>query len=214
MRIIHQSAGVWSQHLDASLLKEFIPHDFGRFVLERYYRELLNFLSRCVRDRDAAADLTQESYARVLAAQQAGQSVRDPRALLYRTARNLVIDQHRRADVRAETDEPASGDQEAEFDGLAGPRSLEPDIILASRQGLAAVLATIDRLPPRCREALILYKFDGLSYAEIATQMGISTRTVEMQLQIAMQACWHCLDELNGTVRAASARRGRARSDP
>ena len=57
-------------------------------MLERYYRELLNFLSRAVRDRDAAADLAQESYARVLAAQQAGQAVQDPRALLYRTARD------------------------------------------------------------------------------------------------------------------------------
>jgi len=71
-------------------------------VFERYYRELLNFLSRSVHDRDTAADLAQESYARVLAAQQTGQAVQHPRALLYRTARNLVIDQHRRSSIRAE----------------------------------------------------------------------------------------------------------------
>ncbi|MFT3803656.1 MAG: sigma factor [Burkholderiaceae bacterium] len=41
-------------------------------MLERYYRELLGFLSRVVKDRDTAADLTQESYARVLAARQGG----------------------------------------------------------------------------------------------------------------------------------------------
>ncbi len=183
-------------------------------MLERYYRELLGFLSRAVKDRDTAADLAQESYARVLAAQQAGRPVRDPRALLYRTARNLVIDQHRRADVRAEAGEAAApGDEEAGLDGLAGPRSNEPDAILASREGLAAVVATIDSLPPRCREAFILYKFDGLSYAEIAERMGISPRTVEMQLRIAMQACWRCMDELDGTAGPAPARGRRKRAD-
>ncbi|UJB64568.1 sigma-70 family RNA polymerase sigma factor [Acidovorax sp. YS12] len=181
-------------------------------MFERYYRELLNFLSRAVRDRDTAADLAQESYVRVLAAQQAGQPVQDPRALLYRTARNLVIDQHRRASVRAGTDATAPpGGEVCEPDHLHGPRALEPDTILASREGLAAVIATIDQLPPRCREAFILYKFDGLSYAEIAARMGISTRTVEMQLQIAMAACWCCQDALDGTQPPAPARGRRKR---
>lgn len=184
-------------------------------MLERYYRELLSFLSRVVGDRDTAADLAQESYARVLAAQQAGRPAQDPRALLYRTARNLVIDQHRRAKVRAATGEAASPDgEDPGLDGLAGPRSREPDVIVASREGLAAVVATIDELPPRCREAFILYKFDGLSYAEIAERMGISPRTVEMQLKIAMHACWRCLDELDGAVHTAPARRRRKHTDP
>lgn len=181
-------------------------------MFERYYRELLGFLSRAVRDRDMAADLTQESYARVLAAQQAGQVIRDARALLFRTARNLVIDQHRRAEVRGQTVSPISGDDEDGLDQLLGPRSFEPDTILASREGLAAIVAVIERLPPRCREAFILYKFDGLSYAEVAERMGISQRTVEMQLQIAMEACWRCQDRLDGTVRTAAARRGTKRS--
>ncbi|WP_327012015.1 RNA polymerase sigma factor [Comamonas piscis] len=171
----------------------------GRLVFERYYRELLNFLSRSVHDRDTAADLAQESYARVLAAQQTGQAVQDPRALLYRTARNLVIDQHRRSSIRAELETaPVSVDEASGLEHLAGPRSLEPENILASRESLAALVATIDQLPPRCREAFMLYKFDGLSYAQIAAQMGISTRTVEMQLQIAMEACWRCQDRLDG----------------
>lgn len=164
-------------------------------VFERYYRELLNFLARAVRDRDVAADLTQESFTRVLAAQRAGQTIRDPRALLYRTARNLVIDQHRQAEVRGA---PAwsAGPEENDGDAIdvPGPRTMQPDVVLSSRQDLAAIVATIEQLPPRCREAFVLFKFDGMSYAEIARHMGISVRTVEMQLQIAMRACWETLD--------------------
>lgn len=78
----------------------FPQSDVGLALLERYHRELLNFLTRQVNDRDAAADLAQESYVRVLSAQSSGLAVLDVRALLYRIARNLVIDQHRRAEVR------------------------------------------------------------------------------------------------------------------
>ncbi|WP_422388063.1 sigma factor [Delftia tsuruhatensis] len=69
-------------------------------VVVRYYRELLRFLQRAVKDRDTAEDLAQESYARLLAVQRSGEGIAEPRALLYRTARNLVIDQYRRSEVR------------------------------------------------------------------------------------------------------------------
>lgn len=186
-------------------------------MVARYYRELLNFLSRSVKDRDTAADLAQESFARIYAAEQAGQAIRDPRALLYRTARNLVTDHHRRGAVRAEAGELADDGHLGDGDAWAAPSAFEPDVALSSGQGLAAMVATIDALPPRCREAFMLYKFDGLSYAEVAERMGISVRTVEMQLQIAMKACWKCLDEINGTASlppspadATRSKRGRA----
>ena len=67
-----------------------------------YYRELLNFCAKHLKDRDAAADLVQEVYTRFLATQRAGEPITAPRALLYRTARNLLTDQHRRAGVRAQ----------------------------------------------------------------------------------------------------------------
>ncbi|MGJ7531536.1 MULTISPECIES: sigma-70 family RNA polymerase sigma factor [unclassified Variovorax] len=167
-------------------------------MFERYYRELLSFLSRKVSDRATAADLAQESYARVYEAQRTGSVVRDPRALLYRTARNLVTDHHRRTSVRAGGDTAAPDEEPVELDDCIGPETFEPDTILSSGQGLAAMVETIDRLPPRCREAFVLYKFDGLSYAEVAERMGISVRTVEMQLRIAMEACWACLERTSG----------------
>lgn len=168
-------------------------------MFERYYRELLSFLSGKVSDRATAADMTQESFVRVYAAQQAGSTIRNPRALLYATARNLVTDHFRRAGVRSE--EVSADEVQIEADDCTGPRAFEPETVLASKQGLEAMIETIDSLAPRCREAFILYKFDGLSYAEVARQMGISVRTVEMQLHIAMEACWRCLDLVEGAAR-------------
>lgn len=179
-------------------------HGCDRSVLERYYQELLNFCSRTARNRDAAADVVQESYARVLAVQHSGQPVPEPRALLYRTARNLQIDQHRRSEVRGEALQPDEEALSAELDSLAAPRACEPDTAAESAQAVSALLGTIDALPLRCREAFILHKFDGLPHAEVAERMGISRKMVEQHIKLAMEACRRCTGDLGFRATGAS----------
>jgi RNA polymerase sigma-70 factor (ECF subfamily) len=165
-----------------------------------------------VSDRATAADLAQESYARVYASQQAGPVVRDPRALLYKTARNLVIDQGRRGDVRARFAEVEDDMASDEPDNTLGPTAFEPDAALQSQQMVNAILATIDGLPPRCRQAFILHKFDGLSHAEVAAHMGVSVKMVEHHVRTAVAACKHCRDGINETAPSAPPLRRRRRS--
>lgn len=157
-------------------------------MLERYHRELLNFLTRQVNDRDTAADLVQESFVRVLSAQSSGQAVLDMRALLYRTARNLVIDQHRRAAVRLHDDLDAIPEDQHP----PAPQHLQPEEALASSQVIRAYVATIEALPARCREAFVLHVFDDFSHAQIAHQMDISVSMVEKHVVRAMVACKLC----------------------
>lgn len=163
-------------------------------MLERYHRELLHFLTRQVNDRDKAADLVQESYVRVLAAQSSGQAVLDMRALLYRTARNLVVDQYRRAEVRSHdtlSTLPESAHPPA-------PAHWQPEEVVASRQVVQAYVATIEGLPPRCREAFVLHVFDEFSHAQIARQMGISISMVEKHIVRGVVACKLCERRLRG----------------
>lgn len=175
-------------------------------VIVSYYRELLRFLNRALNNREAAADLAQESYARVLAAQQAGQTITEPRALLYRTARNLMVDQHRRATVRGTS--VAWEDQGEDVAALAAPAANEPEAAAMSAQHVQALLTVIDGLPLRCREAFILHKFDGLSQAEVARQMGISLTMVERHIKHALQLCRQRHDALHD-VPPASPRKAR-----
>ncbi|RYF25082.1 MAG: sigma-70 family RNA polymerase sigma factor [Comamonadaceae bacterium] len=169
-------------------------------MVARYYRELLRFLQGSVKDRDTAADLAQESYARVLAVQQSGEPIAEPRALLYRTARNLVIDQHRRSEVRAQHHLSDGTSADAAADTVAAPPAFEPDVVAMSSQTVNALLAAIGELPLRCREAFILHKFDGLSQAEVARHMGISVTMVERHIKAGMQACRACQDRLEGRL--------------
>ncbi|RMX05021.1 sigma-70 family RNA polymerase sigma factor [Corticibacter populi] len=170
-------------------------------MFERYYRELLNFLGRKVADRAVAADLTQETYVRIYAtlAREPARSIRNPRALLYRIARNLLTDHYRRGVLQAQLREPAA-EAEAGEDGLAqwpGCRTQEPEVIVAARQRLEAIERAIAALPARPREAFMLYRIEGLGRAEVAARMGIGIKTVETHLEVAMQACLEQLAQLD-----------------
>lgn len=171
-----------------ALIWQQITHRLVYAVLERYHRELLDFLTRQTRNRDAAADLVQESFVRVLNAQASGQAILDMRALLYRTARNLVIDQHRRAAHR----QHENIDALPEDQHPAAPAHLQPDLALASQQVVRAYMATIEALPDRCREAFVRYVFDELPQAQIARIMGISVSMVEKHIVRGMVACKLC----------------------
>lgn len=157
-------------------------------MLERYHRELLSFLTRQVNDREIAADLAQESFLRVLSARGNGQAILDMRALLYRTARNLVVDQYRRDAVR----QHEALDALAEEQQPPAPVHLQPEQVLASQQVVRAYVAAIEALPPRCREAFVLHIFEELPQAQIAQRMGISVSMVEKHVVRGMLACKQC----------------------
>lgn len=167
-------------------------------MLTRYYRELLNFCLRKARDRDTAADLTQESFARVLSMQQAGQSILDPGALLRQVATNAKIDQDRRAAVR----QADSLDELDEFSHPAAPRHQQPEEAYASTQAMHAYLQAIETLPPRCRQAFTLHVFDGLTKQEIADQMGVSLSMVKQYVTRGKAVCEACRQRLTVTADA------------
>lgn len=170
------------------------PLSFRNPVLAHYYQELLNFCWRSLRNREAAADLVQESYARVLGAQQgsAPGPIREPRALLYHTARNLMIDSHRRASVR----QHEAFDELPETAQPVAPAHLQPEQALSASQDWSACVAAIDALPPRCRDALVLHLFEELPQAQIAARMGISVSMVEKHIARGMLACQAQLQSL------------------
>ena len=165
-------------------------------MISRYYKELLGFCTRVLKDRDAAADLVQETYSRFLAAEHAGETIQTPRALLYRTARNLMIDEYRRDRVRqAESLDAMSEDALADIAHIAPSH---PEADYAAMQYAKAMSTAIDSLPPRCREAFVMSRFDGLSHQEIADIMGISRNMVAQHIIRGMLTCKAYDDAFHG----------------
>ncbi|WP_176594275.1 sigma-70 family RNA polymerase sigma factor [Sphingobium sp. EM0848] len=147
-----------------------------------HYARLLRVVRSKGFNRDDAADIVQDAYARLtIAAERA--DVRNPGAFLHVTAINLIRDRGRASGLQR-----LAVENDAAPDEIACPApSVERAII--SRQDLAVLERALAELPPKRRAALVLYRFDNMSHAAIAQQLGLSISMVEKHVRLALDHC-------------------------
>jgi RNA polymerase sigma factor (sigma-70 family) len=153
--------------------------DLGKLFLA-HRRELQSYLTRRLRDREMAADLTQEAFLRFVE-QGAGAAVVHDRSYLYRTAQNLAIDHVRRGE-RQRTHAVAHED----IADIPEDRP-NPEEALEGRQRLDLLRAAVQQLPDRTREIFVLHRIEALTYDEVAARLGISESSVQKHLAKALQ---------------------------
>ena len=132
-----------------------------------------------------AEDLVQEGYLRLLAQARRGRgAISNLKAYLGRSLHHLASDHFRRQGrERASLRQP-------ETVSLATAETLsDPERSLEVRQQLERIRKTINRLPPRCRQAFILHRFHGLGYSAVAARLGVSVSSVEKYIMQALDAC-------------------------
>ena len=142
---------------------------------------LMHFLQHNWQNRSDITDLRQEVYLRVFEGAQSGLPEHTKRFVLT-TARNLLIDRVRREHV---VPIDVVSDVEAMSVVLDAPG---PDRAAMAREELRRLQGVLDRLPPRCREAVIFAHVEGLTGQEIAQRMGISEATVSRHLANGIKA--------------------------
>jgi len=172
---------------------EACPHRRGielHLLAVRHYDRLVRFLKRRSASTDEAADLAQDTFAR-LSAVDLGQ-IREPASFLFATALNLLRDRARSAQARhAASTVPADEMQ------LICPAPLA-ESVLDGEQRMRSLEAALRELSPKCRAVFVLFHFDGVSQREIADRLRISVSMVEKYVKQAMSHCQKRLDELNG----------------
>ncbi len=173
------------------------PHpDQARWFAEEVHPHrgaLRSYLQRAfpgVRDID---DVVQDSFLRIWTAR-AGRQIGCARAFLFKIARNRALDllRHDHASpIVAVRDLPALSVAED------GP---SPADALTTTEKIELVAEAIADLPSRCREIVVLRKLQGLSQREVATRLGLSERTVEVQVARGMRRCADYLRRLGVTA--------------
>lgn len=151
----------------------FCTQAFSELYL-RYIGELCSFLTQRLNCRETAQELAHESFIRYLGLE--GAAVENPRALLYRIAGNLAIDHYRASHSRSGCQLDIEECTELPCDKPG------PERIVAARQLMERLLGAIDALPAQCRRIFMRHKFDGIPYAEIALEYGITRNAVEKNL--------------------------------
>ena len=149
--------------------------------MENYYRELVCFLNAKLGNRQVAEDVVHDAYVRVLE-RASDTPIEQPRAFLYRTAMNLVIDGHRRNALRQS--EPLEVlDNEERF------AACSPHASHHQGQRLEMLERALAELPAACRDSFLLRKLEGLSHLQIAERLNISRSLVEKHIVNAMKHC-------------------------
>lgn len=160
------------------------PRDAFDTAMGEHRDELLHYLRKRLGDRELAADLAQETLSRMMKYRDAD-DVEDHRQMLFRIANNLIFEYHRTRQRHRAADHYSLD----ETDPLRS-QDLPVEAIVDARQAIEILLKrTIAGLPPKCRLAFMLSRFDGLSYPQIADRMGISVKMVEKHITKALLAC-------------------------
>jgi RNA polymerase sigma factor (sigma-70 family) len=139
-------------------------------------------LQRGDSSRNEVDELIQESFLRLSRYQQEQKApVRDPVGFLVDVAEKVRIDRFRHAALtqRIFSDQPFDETDCGDTASSAEQDAEAHELIERIERSLAAA-------NPRTREAFLLHRFDGMSYGEIAQQLGISTRAVTNHIAKAL----------------------------
>lgn len=156
-------------HGDESSLRE---------LQRRYWRTVVGFACALV-DPDAAEDVAQETFLRASAHAVQWKPLGALRTYLLHIARNIALNERRRQRGQLATLAAAQPT-------LASRTTPTPHDLLDEAELRTLILAALDAMPARRREAFALIRFGGLSYAEAAAVMGTSEQTTANQMSAAM----------------------------
>ncbi len=153
-------------------------------VFRALVRPLIGYVFRFVDSRPIAEEIVQDLFLSVwqrrATLELTGGSIT---AYLFSAAHHRALAHVRRERVasrwRDREEIIVQGQQES---GVVVRDDVE-DAVLAM-----AVQRAVDLLPARCREVFRLSRRDGLSYAEISARLGISKKTVENHMRLALKS--------------------------
>jgi RNA polymerase sigma-70 factor, ECF subfamily len=159
------------------------------YLVEKYYRPIIHFLFRMVRNQAVAEELAQEVFLRVYRSRQSYRAEAKFTTWLYRIATNLAVNyardtRHRREVQTVYLDAP---------DEVTGSKPEVADDKISAEQGLLreermkAIRGHVMALPERQRAAVLMHKYQGMDYREIGKVLKLSESATKSLLFRAYQ---------------------------
>ncbi|RAI65372.1 RNA polymerase subunit sigma [Pseudomonas fluorescens] len=159
------------------------PHNNHLAAIEALYSGHHGWLYATLRKKLGnamdAADLTQDTFTRILASRVA--VIDQPRAYLSCVAKGILVNWYQRKAL-----------ERAYLDALAmlpAPETPSPELRFIVLETLHEIDAMLDALPPRVKRAFLLSQISGLKYDDIAEQLGVSLITVKRYMKQAFVQC-------------------------
>ena len=159
--------------------------------MSRIYRTFLNnqtairrIIAKYRPDKHDVDDLTQETFLKCFAAE-ISQEIQNPKAFMFRVAKNVAISEARRKrNFNTDSFEDSGG-----IDVYPDREQITPDDALHSRRKLAVFVEALSTMPTENRRALVMRKIEGLKFKQIAVRLGVSVSTIEKRVAAALVHC-------------------------
>lgn len=145
-------------------------------LVAQYSTTLYRVAYSITRNAAEAEDAVQETFLRVLRHRDKLGEIRDHRVWLVRITWNVVLDRKRRSKTRPETEDIA------DLVRVLPAKDRTAESVAISSQEHARILALIDRLPKKEREALLLSAVEELSTTQAAAVLGTTESSVRSRI--------------------------------
>ena len=147
-------------------------------IFRRYYTPLVRFCIRFVGDQDEAAEIVQDLFVKLWTGRQKLSISSSLDSYLMSAVRNSALTYINKERAHAEAHLRIYSNETDEAD---------PSETLQSNNLESSYQKILSDMPPKRREVFLASRFDGLKYAEIATKLGLSQKTVEAHMSAAIK---------------------------
>jgi RNA polymerase sigma-70 factor, ECF subfamily len=173
---------------DAQLMLRVRQGDDTSFalLLERHRRPVVHFLFRMVPNQAVSEELAQEVFLRVYRSRETYEPTAKFTTWLFRIATHMALNwirDHKKERRQESLDEEVAEGQDG--DGMRrqvsdGLPTVEARMVAQTR--LQEVRGAIEKLPEKQRAAVLMHKYEGLEYTQIARALGCSESAVKSLL--------------------------------
>ncbi|PWK44726.1 sigma-70 family RNA polymerase sigma factor [Pseudomonas sp. OV226] len=146
-------------------------------LFRAHYRWLCTYLRRHLQDVAGAEDIAADTFVQLLEAPGLS-AIRQPRALLTTIAQRLLYQRWRRADL-----------ERLHLQQIDADCAASPEELAQVSQALNRLDHSLQRLPGKVRSTFLLARVDGLTYPQIAVELGISQRSVSVYMTRSQALC-------------------------
>lgn len=175
---------------DVQLLLAFKSGDKSSFekLMVRFYPRVLNFIYRFVNQKEVAEDLTQDVFMKVYKSAVNYQPKAKVSTWIFTIAKNTALNELSRRkkfayslDADNKTSEGSVQSQHEDF------TERKPDQQLERQERMEVVRTAVQSLPENQRMAVILRRYENMTYDEIAKTMGTTSKAVKSLLSRAKE---------------------------
>jgi RNA polymerase sigma-70 factor (ECF subfamily) len=150
-----------------------------RQIFDALFSNLTKFSFSFVHSKEAATEIVDELFVQLWVKRADIMKINDLRVYLYTATKNASLNYISKKAKQIEL-EPYENLQVQMTDLVS------PEQIMISKEMLQKIKEAIDSLPPRCKLIFKFVREDGLSYSEVAEILGLSIKTIDSQMVIAV----------------------------